>query len=341
MISTLLHEVINGNNLSRNDANYVMDQLMKGFVSPAQIGSLATALRMKGESVDEITGFAEAMRLHLSPVKSQKLRIVDTCGTGGDSMGTFNISTAAAIVAASGGVAVAKHGNRAVSSRSGSADVLEALGVNVELSPTQAALCLDELNLCFMFAPLYHQAMKYAAVPRKELGFRTIFNLLGPLTNPANANRQVVGVYSPRLVEPIAHVLNHLGCERALVVAGDDGLDELTVTTTTQVAELKDGVVTTYTFSPLALGLPYRKMNDLIGGSAEDNAVIIRDILSGEKGAPRDIVLLNAAATFYVAEHVNNLRQGIELAIQLIDEGSALHKLEQLSEMTGDMRHAS
>jgi len=266
--------------------------------------------------------------------------LLDTCGTGGDGGISFNISTAAALVAAAGGVRVAKHGNRAVSSKSGSADVLEALGVTITTTPEAAERCLEETNLCFLFAPQYHQAMKHAVEPRRQLGFRTVFNLLGPLTNPARADRQLLGIYDRNLGLKIADVLNEMGVKRALVVAGADGLDEISVSEPTYIVEVDHGAISSYTIHPEMFGLSSHPLTDIAGGDARENAGIIRRILDGEPGAYRDVVVLNAAAAFYLSEQVGSIAEGVRLVEELLDTGRAKHKLAQLIQVTGGVSHA-
>jgi anthranilate phosphoribosyltransferase len=312
-----------------------MIQIMAGEATEAQIAGLLTALRMRGETVEEITGFARAMRKVSTKVESGLCGLVDTCGTGGDGADTFNISTTASFVASGAGVLIAKHGNRSVSSKSGSADVLQAVGVNVELTSEQAAQCLSQVGISFMFAPIYHQAMKHAMGPRRELGFRTVFNVLGPLTNPAGAKRQVIGVFSADLVEKIAHVLAELGTEHALVVHGSDGLDELTVTGETKVAEVREGkVVRVFTLTPEEVGLARYEMGAIRGGDAQLNASILKQVLKGKKGAARDIVVLNAGATLYVAGHAPSIVAGVRLAEESIDSGNAFAVLHKLATVT-------
>ncbi|MCF6093379.1 anthranilate phosphoribosyltransferase [Microaerobacter geothermalis] len=341
-MKSYLEKVICGNRLNREEAREVMEKIMNGEATSAQIASMLTALRIMGESVDEIVGFAQVMREKAKRVYVKNERLVDTCGTGGDGGKTFNISTAAALVSAAGGIKVAKHGNRAVSSRSGSADVLEALGIKITLTEEEASQMLDETNLCFLFAPLFHQAMKHAVQPRKEIGFRTVFNLLGPLTNPAGAKRQLLGVFSPSLTETMANVLKELGTERCLVVSGHDGLDEISVTSSTQVVELRDGEISSFVISPEDLGIPRYSLDEIRGGAAEENAALIRAIFNGEqKGAPRDVVLLNSAAVFYLADEVSSLEEGLQRAKEVVDQGYALNKLNQLSSKTGGISYAS
>lgn len=337
----VLEKVISGQDLTVAEAQDTMNLIMSGGATPAQIGSLLTALRIKGESVDEISGFAKGMR-HFSKKMSVRHEladsIVDTCGTGGDGANTFNISTASAIVTAAAGVPVTKHGNRAASSKTGSADVLQALGVNIELEPEQSLICLEETGLSFMYAVMYHESMRYAVGPRKELGFRTVFNMLGPLTNPANAKRQVIGTYSPSIVKKMAEVLNQLGSEHVMVVHGSDGLDELTVTGPSFIAELKNQQIHTYEISPEDVGLQRYDAATLKGGNPEENASIIRSVLEGDRGGPREIVLLNAGAAIYVAGVVTSLKAGVKLAGRMIDEGRALSTLQQLVQVSNRLQ---
>lgn len=341
MLSGTLDKIMKREHLDRRSACLAMGEIMDGKATAAQIGAFLAGLRVKGEHVDEIIGFAQAMRERSVQVPLSVSGLVDTCGTGGDGSETFNISTAAAILAASGGVKIAKHGNRAVSSRSGSADVLEALGIPITLTPENAAYCLERTNLCFLFAPLYHQAMKHAAGPRRELGVRTVFNLLGPLTNPAKAEFQLLGVYDASLIETIAQALRELGVKRALVVAGEDGLDELTVTGKSSVAELNNGEITSYTVIPEQCGLPRHSLAECKGGGAEENARIITDIFKGKRGAPRDITLLNAGAILYLAGKVPSIDLGVMMAASLIDSGQVLGKLEQIRRVAGGLTNAT
>lgn len=316
--------------LSRAEAQAAFDEVMSGALTPAQIAALIIALRMKGETVEELTGAAASLRRHAVLIDTGGTAVVDTCGTGGDSAQTFNISTAAALVVAGAGVPVAKHGNRAVSSRCGSADVLVALGVNIEAPPEVVEDCIREVGLGFLYAPKMHPAMKHAGGVRRELGVRTIFNMLGPLTNPAGARGQILGVFDPELTEPFAQVLKNLGSERALIVHGHDGLDEITVTTTTRVTELDHGRIRTYELDPLPLIGNYHRAEDLAGGDPAANAAIIRRILAGEPGAGRDIVLLNAAGGLMAGGRAKTLAEGFKLARDSIDNGQAAKVLERL-----------
>jgi anthranilate phosphoribosyltransferase len=333
-IQEAIAKLIDGQNLTRVEMTGVMNQIMSGEATDAQIGAFLIALRIKGESVDEIVGAAAVMREKATPIQTKHRVIVDTCGTGGDHSGTFNISTTAAFVVAGAGLCVAKHGNRAATSQSGSADVLKALGVQVEASPEVISRCLDEVGIGFLFAVSLHGAMKYAIGPRREVGVRTIFNALGPLTNPAGAKRQVIGVYSAALTETLATVLGNLGSEHVFVVHGSDGLDEMTLTGPTRVSELKDGVVSTYDVSPNDFGLAQASASDLQGGDADANAKMTLAILNGEKGPKRDIVLLNAAAAIVAGGKANDLAQGIQVAADVVDSGKALEKLEGLKKVS-------
>ncbi len=329
-IQEAIAKVIEGADLSQGEMTDVMNQIMSGEATDAQIGAFLIALRVKGECVDEIAGAASVMREKATPIATKHDVIVDTCGTGGDHSGTFNISTAAAFVAAGAGLCVAKHGNRAATSQCGSADVLGALGVNIEASPETVSRCLDDVGIGFLFAISLHGAMKYAIGPRREIGARTIFNALGPLSNPAGATRQVVGVYSPALTETLAGVLGTLGAERAFVVHGSDGLDEMTLTGPTRVSELKNGSVSTYDVLPGDFGLMQAPADALKGGDADYNAEITRSILNGEEGPRRDIVLLNAAAAIVAGDKARDLNEGVQVAAEVIDSGKALEKLEGL-----------
>ena len=341
MFKELLAKVVSGESLTREEARRAMEIIMEGEASPEQIASFLTALRMKNETVEEIVGFVETMRKKASGVIAESEHLLDTCGTGGDGGVSFNISTAAAIVAAAGGVRVAKHGNRAVSSKSGSADVLESLGVNITLSPEEAGKVLEEAGLCFLFAPLFHQAMKHAVGPRRQIGFRTVFNLIGPLTNPAGADRQLIGIYDHKLGRKVAEVLNEMGTKRALIVAGADGLDELSISGPSYVVELKNGGISEYIIEPEQFGLTSHPLTGVCGGDANHNAEIIRAIFAGEQGANRDIVLLNSAAALYLDEKVSSLADGVVLAQKIIDSGKATGKLQQLIEVSGGVEHAS
>ncbi len=329
MIKEAIGILVSGDSLTAEEAATVMEEIMRGEATSSQFGAFVTALRVKGETVDEITGLARTMRARAIPVAVAG-PVVDTCGTGGDGLSTFNISTAAAFVAAGAGLRVAKHGNRAMSSHCGSADVLEALGVRIDLDAGQVERCLEGVGIGFMFAPVFHPAMKYAAAPRREIGVLTVFNILGPLTNPAGAGAQVLGVAEESLVEKLASVLRGLGCHRALVVHGEDGLDEITITGKTRVCELKDGGLRSYLISPEEFGLPRAELGDLRGSTADGNAALLREILAGTPGPQRDVVLMNAAAVLLAGDRVGTLQQGVALAGEVIDDGRALTKLEQL-----------
>jgi anthranilate phosphoribosyltransferase len=334
MIQEALGQLLDGRDLSREEARTVMGSIMSGEATPAQIAGILIALRAKGETVDEIAGCAEAMREHALPVRPRRGDLVDTAGTGGDGAKTINISTAAALVAAAAGAGVAKHGNRAVSSASGSADVLEALGFNLELPADRIAQSIDELGFGFLFAPTHHPAMRHAAPVRRELAARTVFNVLGPLTNPAGARAQVVGVYAPELVRTIAEVLAELGASRAFVVHGAGGIDELSPAGPNFVCEVVDGNVRTRNIDPLELGLPRCDPGELRGGSPEQNAGAIRAVLAGEDGGRRSAILLNAAGAIAAGGHADDLREGLELASRAVDSGAAAERLERLAAFT-------
>jgi anthranilate phosphoribosyltransferase len=331
--------------LTREEARAVMTEVFSGSATDAQIAALLVALHMKGETVEEIVGFAEAMRAAAEPLPlhqdstltvsdTGRDALIDTCGTGGDARGTFNISTATAFVVAGAGVRVAKHGNRSLSSKCGSADVMEALGVKISLPTAVLATCLEEIGIAFLFAPAMHSAMKYVQPARRELRLRTIFNLLGPLTNPAGASAQVVGVYSLELVEKVAEALSMLGVHRALVVHGLDGLDEITITGPTRIAEVREGQVRTYEVTPEEFGIKRARLEDISGGDAEANAAIIREILAGKKSPRRDVVLLNAAAALVAAGRAEHLGDALPLAAKSIDSGAAAAKLDALVRFT-------
>jgi anthranilate phosphoribosyltransferase len=334
VIQEALGKVLDGHDLARADARAVMNEIMRGEATPAQIGGFLVALRLKGETADEISGCAEAMRDHVLAVRPKRDDLVDTAGTGGDGAGTFNISTAAALVAAAAGAGVAKHGNRAVSSSSGSADVLEALGFDLELSAERVTRSIDELGFGFLFAPTHHPAMRHAAPVRRELAARTVFNVLGPLTNPAGARAQVVGVYSPDLVPVIARVLNQLGARRAFVVHGAGGVDELSPVGPNLVCEVAHGRVRRREIDPLDLGVARCDPADLAGGSPEENAAKIRAVLDGANGGARSAVLLNAAGAIAASGHARNLKEGLAAAAEAIDSGAAGTRLEELIAFT-------
>ncbi|OUM96778.1 MAG: anthranilate phosphoribosyltransferase [Thermobacillus sp. ZCTH02-B1] len=337
-----LAHLIAGKDLSRVQAEEVMARIMDGEATPAQIAGVLTALRMKGETVDEIAGFAKVMREKSHRVRTVQEGLLDTCGTGGSGIRKFNVSTSSAIIAAAAGIRVAKHGNRAMSGKAGSADVLEALGVNIRLTPEQAAECLAETGICFLFAQIYHPSMKHAAGPRRELGVRTIFNLLGPLTNPAGADRQLLGLYDRTKTETIAEVLRELGIRRAIVAGSFDGLDEISISRETQVSELKDGEIRTYVLKPEDLGLERRPLEAVAGGTPEENAAIVRRVFRGEeRGAYRDFVLANAGACIYLGGKAETLKAGVEAAAAVIDSGAAEAKLEELIRKTGEFADVS
>lgn len=333
IIKDAIAKIIKGVDLSEDEMVSVMNEVMTGGASPAQIGSFITALRMKGETVSEITGAARVMREKATKVEAGS-DVLDTCGTGGDESMTFNISTASAFVAAGAGLIVAKHGNRSVSSRSGSADVLRSLGVNIEAEVARVEECISEAGIGFLFAPMLHGAMKYAAPVRREIGIRSIFNILGPLTNPAGAKRQVLGVYDAALTDILAKVLFNLGSTHAFVVRGEDGLDEITLTKETRVTELKDGDIKTYHIKPEDFGFERCAPEALKGGDPEENARIITDVLEGRKGPARDVVLLNSAAAITAGGKAGTLEEGIALAHGSIDSGSALEKLIRLKRIS-------
>jgi len=333
-IREAIDKLVNRVDLSEAETIDVMNQIMTGEATPLQVAAFLTALRMKGETVEEITGAARVMREKAHRVHVSAKTVLDTCGTGGDQKGTFNISTTSAFVVAGAGVTVAKHGNRSVSSQSGSADVLGALGVKVDAPKERVEQCIAKIGIGFLFAPLLHEAMKYAVQPRRDIGIRTIFNILGPLTNPAMARYQLIGIYSGELVAMIAQVLKNLGSARALVVHGLEGLDEISLCGPTKVAELRDGEVKEYTIEPEQLGLKRCLLADLHGGSADESAVIVRAVLDGKPGPARDVVLLNSGAALYVSGNAATLQDGMGLAAESIDSGKARRKLQQLVEMT-------
>jgi len=343
-----IKRVIDRVDLTEAEAESVLEQIMTGQCTDAQVASLLTALRMKGETVAELTGFAKVKRRKAARVipqstvnteiaDTERESLIDTCGTGGDVSGSFNVSTATAFVVAGGGFRVAKHGNRSVSSQCGSADVVEALGVKIQLKPDEIARCIDEVGIGFLHAPLLHDAMKYVAIARKEMGIRTIFNMLGPLTNPAGANIQVVGVYAAALTELLAGVLKELGSTRALVVHGSDGLDEISISSESKITELNHGKVTTYIVAPEDFGLRRSSLAEIQGGDARQNSEIILGILRRAPGPRRDIVVLNAAAAFLASGRASDLSEGVKIAMESIDSGNALRKLERLREFTNQL----
>ncbi|HWQ79415.1 MAG TPA: anthranilate phosphoribosyltransferase [Anaerovoracaceae bacterium] len=336
MITEAIQKVIAGKDLEYDTARMAMEEIMEGTATQAQIASFLTALRMKGESISEITACASVMRdkaVRISP----SLDVMDIVGTGGDEAGTFNISTTAAFVVAAGGVPVAKHGNRSVSSRSGAADVLEKLGINIQIPSEQSRRILEQIDLCFMFAQAYHSSMKYAAPVRRELGVRTIFNILGPLANPAGASMQLMGVFDEKLTEPLAQVLLNLGVKRGMVVHGCDGLDEATLAAETKVVEISEGKIKNYYVTPEEFGFKRCSREELLGGNAEENAKITREILSGtDMGPKRDVVLLNSAMALYMGGKGDSVKSCIPLARTLIDSGAALDKLEQFVRLSNE-----
>ncbi len=332
-VKEAIKKAINKEDINQEDIYKVALDIMSGEATNAQIGSLLTALRMKGETVDEITGFVKAMRDKVTRINAPEKYLIDTCGTGGDGAGTFNISTISALVAAGAGCVVAKHGNRSVSSNCGSADLLKELGVNIENTPNKVEKCIEEAGVGFLFAPLLHPAMKYAIGPRREMGVRTIFNILGPLTNPANAKRQLLGVYAKELTTPIANVLANLDSVHCMIVHGEDGLDEITTTGKTYVSELKEGKITEYAISPEDFGMIKRKPEDLKGGTPKINAEIALNLLEGGTGGKREIVILNSGAAIYVAGKAESLADGIKKAKESIDSGEASKKLKMLREI--------
>lgn len=327
MIKEAIQLLAQGNNLSKQQAYECMNEIMAGEASQIQMASYLTALSLKGETIDEITGSAGGMREHCIKILNDE-DVLEIVGTGGDHLNSFNISTTSSLVIAASGIKVAKHGNRAASSKCGAADVLEALGVKIDISPKQSADLLKQIDICFLFAQNYHIAMKYVAPVRKELGIRTVFNILGPLTNPAGASMQIMGVYDETLVEPLARVLNNLGVKRAMVVYGEDGLDEISLSSSTQICEIHDGHYTCYKITPEQFGFERCLKEELVGGTPQENARITLDILKGQKGPKRDAVLMNAGAAIYIGGKAQDLQEGIAIARQMIDEGKALKKLE-------------
>lgn len=336
MIKEAIYKLINSKDLTFDESREVMGEIMDGAATASQMGAFLTCLRMRGETIDEITAFATVMREKGIKIQPQR-EVIDIVGTGGDEAGTFNISTTASFVVAAGGVPVAKHGNRSVSSKSGAADVLEELGVNLMLTPEQNEEILNRCGICFMFAQVYHSSMKYAAPVRKELGIRTVFNILGPLSNPAAATMQLLGVYDCRLAKPLAQVLSNLGVTRGVVVCGEDGLDEITLTGETLVHEIRNGEIKNYIITPEQFGLKSCELNELIGGTPNDNAKILLDILKGEeRGAKRDVVLMNAGMSLYLGIDGISLLDGINMAAELIDSGKAYKKFEEFLNETNN-----
>ncbi|MBO2518880.1 MULTISPECIES: anthranilate phosphoribosyltransferase [Limnochorda] len=335
VIREAIGRLLAGEALAEDEAAQVMEEIMAGQAEEAQIAAYLVALRLRGETVEVIAGSARAMRAHALRVEARVEPLVDTCGTGGDGAGTINISTAAALVAAGAGVAVAKHGNRGVSSPSGSADVLEALGVRVDLEPDQVRRCIEEAGIGFLFAPRYHPGMRFAGPTRRALGIRTLFNVLGPLANPAGADRQVTGVYALEWVEPLAQVLDRLGCREAMVVHGLDGVDELSISGPTQVVHLREGRLRPFRVEPEDVGLKRYPREAVRGGSPQENARRIEAALEGERGAVRDVMLLNAAAALVVAGQAEDLREGVARAAEAVDSGAARDRLERLRRLAG------
>ena len=334
MIREAIAKVVEGFDLERAEAESVMQEIMEGKASSAQIAAYLTALRMKGETVQEITGSAWAMRQKAVRIVSDDPMVVDTCGTGGDRLHTFNISTTAAFVVAGAGIRVAKHGNRSVSSKSGSADVLKALGVRIDLEPSRVEACLNEVGIGFLFAPLFHGAMKHAVGPRQEIGIPTLFNILGPLANPAGASVQVLGVYSDSLVDIMAQVLVNLGSQHCFIVHGSDGLDEITITGPSRICEGREGRTSCYRIDPGDFGMKRAALKDIAGGDPEENAKLLTAVLQGEKGPRRDVTLLNAAPALVACEKAGSLKEGVEAAAISIDSGAALEKLHALRSYT-------
>lgn len=333
-IQQAINTVIEGNHLNTEQMTAVMRAVMSGETTPAQVAGLLVALRMKGEVVEELTAAASVMRELSAKVHVATENLVDTCGTGGDSKGTFNVSTCVAFVVAAAGARVAKHGNRSVSSKSGSADLLETAGVNLQLSPDQVAQCIEEIGIGFLFAPAHHSAMKHAIGPRKELGVRTMFNLLGPLTNPANAPHQVLGVFSEQWVEPLAHVLKSLGSKHVLVVHADDGLDEISIAGNTHVAELKEGEVSRYSISPQQFDITEGKLSDIVAKDSAQSLQIVKDVFENKAGAALDIVKLNAGAALYASDKAATLKEGIIMAADTVGSGAAKNKFQQYIDYT-------
>lgn len=338
MFNTYLEKVVNGDNLELMEMETAMRAIMEGETTQSQLAGFLVGLRMKGESIDEITAAAKVMRDKAVSICTEKKFLVDTCGTGGDGKGTFNISTTVALVLAGANLTVAKHGNRSVSSKSGSADVLESLGINVELKPEQVQVCINEIGMGFLYAPVFHKAMKYAIGPRRELGIRTIFNVLGPLTNPARAEYQIMGVYHPELVTPLAEVLKNLGVQEAMVVHGAGGIDEFSLSGQNRAAHIKNNNIHNITVSPEDVGLNQVSLDQLKGGTPAENKQIILDILKGKKGPKRDVVLFNAAAAFIVTGLAADWKQGKQLAAEVIDSQAALNKVKELVDFTNSFK---
>ena len=333
MIKEAIHKVFKKENLTYEEAEAVMNEIMEGEASAVQMSSYLTALSMKGETVEEITASAAGMRAHCVRLLHD-MDVLEIVGTGGDGANSFNISTTSSLVISAAGIPVAKHGNRAASSKCGAADVLEALGVNITISPEKSRELLEKIGICFLFAQNYHIAMKYVAPVRRELGIRTIFNILGPLANPAGANMELMGVYDESLIEPLAHVLANLGVKRALVVYGTDGLDEISLSAPTKICEVKDGTFTSYEITPEQFGLTRCKKEDLVGGTPAENAQITHDILAGKPGPKRDAVLMNAGAAIYMAGKAETIQDGIDMARNMIDGGKAAAQLEKFVKLS-------
>lgn len=336
MVNKILKEIMQGIDLSETEMKSYMNEMMEGNISEIEMAAFLTALEIKRPSTNEIAGGAKSLREKALPINIELEGTLDTCGTGGDGIGTYNISTAVAIVAAAAGVPVVKHGNRSVSSKCGCADVLEACGVNISLTPEQVKICIEKIGVGFLFAPTFHGAMRHVGPVRKELGFRTIFNVLGPLANPANAKYQLIGVFESGLTETFAHVLKALGLKRGLVVHGSDGLDEITITGETRVTELNEDTIKTYTIKPEEFGLKTCEISEIIGGDREENASILIEVLKGKKGGKKDILLLNAGAALYVSGKVKSIKEGVIKAREIIDTGLAYKKLEELIEISNN-----
>jgi anthranilate phosphoribosyltransferase len=334
MIKDAIKKVIENKDLTREEASKVMEEIMKGEATPSQITCIITALRMKGETIEEITGFAHKMRKFAIKINPRVPNLVDTCGTGGDSSGTFNISTISAIVAAAAGARIAKHGGRSATSKCGSADILEALGVKIDIPPEKVQDSIEQVGIGFMYAPNFHPAMKYAGPSRKEIGVRTIFNILGPLTNPAGAQSQLIGVFSEELTDLLAMVLQNLGSEQVMAVHGKDLLDEISICDKTKISHLKNNQIKTYEIEPKDFHMQRYNRSDILGGTVEDNVKITYEVLKGAKGAKRDVVLLNTSAVLMLAKVAKDMFDGIEIAKKTIDSGNALKKLEELVKFT-------
>lgn len=334
MIKEAISKVVARENLSSNEAEATMEEIMTGKATPAQISAFLVALRMKGESIEEITSFVKVMREKATLVKCDDLAAVDTCGTGGDKAGTFNISTVSAFIAAASGVKIAKHGNRAVSSACGSADVLKALGANLELTPEEIGECIKKVGIGFLFAPLLHKAMKYALPPRREIGIRTVFNILGPLTNPARVKRQVLGVFTPELTQKLAGVLKSLGHEHSLVIHSEDGLDEISLSARTKIVEQRKDTLKEYYLAPEEFGFERSSLEKIKGGSTEENVQIFKEVLEGKSGPCLDISLLNAGGVIYVSGQVSSIKEGVGWAREAVLSGKAKQKLDEFIEFT-------